>query len=117
MDVLAVEDAARECADAIRAGEGPQFIEAVAYRFRAHSMFDAELYREKDEIGDWRERGPIVTFVQKLRDQNFLDDEEMEALEARVAAEVQEAVDFAEAGTWEPVEDLTRFVYSERSPI
>lgn len=114
MDLLAVREAADEAVAAVRAGAGPWFLECRTYRFRAHSMFDAELYRDKDEVQHWKERDPLDIFADELRRRNLLDDEEWQALEKRVAAEVDEAVAFAEAGTWEPVADLERFVYSER---
>jgi pyruvate dehydrogenase E1 component alpha subunit/2-oxoisovalerate dehydrogenase E1 component len=114
MDVLAVEAAAKEATAALRAGKGPYFLECCTYRFRAHSMFDPQLYRDKAEVEQWKQRGPLVTFVQRLKKQGLLSEADLEALERKVAAEIEEAVAFAEAGTWEPVEDLTRFVYSER---
>jgi TPP-dependent pyruvate/acetoin dehydrogenase alpha subunit len=113
MDVLAVEAAARKAIAAIRAGEGPHFLELRTYRYRAHSMFDAELYRSKEEVEEWRKRDPITTFVRYLKNHHLIGDADLEELEKKVAAEIDEAVAFAEAGTWEPVEDLTRFVYSE----
>jgi TPP-dependent pyruvate/acetoin dehydrogenase alpha subunit len=99
--------------DAIRAGNGPFFLEAYTYRFRAHSMFDAEQYRTKDEVTQWRERDPLTTLPRLMKEQGLLDDGDIAALEREVAAEVDESVAFAEAGTWEPVEELERFVYSE----
>lgn len=117
MDVLAVENAAQNAVAAIHAGEGPQFLELITFRFRAHSMFDAELYRSKAEVEEWRKRDPIKTFTQHLQEQNLLADNELKAIEERVAAEIAEAVAFAEAGTWEPVEELTRFVYSEGAKV
>jgi pyruvate dehydrogenase E1 component alpha subunit len=98
----------------VRAGAGPYFLECRTYRFRAHSMFDAELYRDKAEVEAWKQRCPILLLTQRLTEQGLLGDAELEALEQQVAAEVEAAVAFAEAGTWEPAEDLTRFVYSER---
>jgi len=113
MDVLAVAAAAKAAATRVRAGEGPQFIQCDTYRFRAHSMFDAELYRDKQEVEEWRLRDPITTFTQLLKAEKLLTDDELAAMEQVVAAEVADAVAFAEAGTWEPVADLTRWVYSE----
>jgi 2-oxoisovalerate dehydrogenase E1 component len=113
MNVLAVEAAAREAAAAVRAGQGPQFLECRTYRFRAHSMFDAELYREKSEVEQWKLRDPINTFAKWLQEEELLSDEEYAELERKVASEVADAVAFAEAGSWEPVADLTRWVYSE----
>lgn len=113
MDVLAVESAAKKAAAAIRAGQGPHFLECITYRFRAHSMFDAELYREKTEVETWKQRDPIEQFAARLRQDGLLTDDGLRQLEERIAAEIDEAVAFAEAGTWEPVADLERFVYSE----
>jgi pyruvate dehydrogenase E1 component alpha subunit len=112
MDVLAVEAAAKEAVDAIRSGGGPRFIELATYRFRPHSMFDAELYRDKAEVEEWKKRGPIVTFTAKLRAAGLLDDAGLARLEADVEREVAAAVEFAEKGTWEPIENLTDDVYT-----
>ncbi len=112
MDVLAVEAATRQAVEAVRRGDGPRLLEAKTYRFRAHSMYDAELYRSKEEVEQWKKRDPITTLTVRLREQNLLDDEELAALEAEVAAEVAEAVTFAESGPWEPVEDLLKDVYT-----
>jgi pyruvate dehydrogenase E1 component alpha subunit len=116
MDVLAVEAAVRDAVAKIRKGNGPRFLEFRTYRFRAHSMYDPELYREKSEVEEWKHRCPIATFEARLREVNLLVDADLERIEAQVATEVQTAVDFAEAAPWEPVEDLTRFVYSENGP-
>jgi pyruvate dehydrogenase E1 component alpha subunit len=113
MDVLAVEKATRAAAEAVRAGEGPRFLELRTYRFRAHSMYDPELYRSKEEVERWKQRDPIALFEARCREHGLLADEDLTAIEVEAAAEVAEAVAFAEAGSWEPVEDLTRFVHSE----
>ncbi len=114
MDVMAVEAAAHEAVAHIREGKGPYLLECRTYRFRAHSMFDSELYRTKEEVEKWKERDPIVQHTARLREAGLLDDQAMAALEQEVAGNVEAAVAFAEAGTDEPVEELTRFVYSER---
>jgi len=114
MDVLAVEAAARRAAEAVRAGQGPYFLECRTYRFRAHSMYDPELYRSKTEVEEWKQRDPIMTFSRQMREENSLSDSDLAQMEREVASEVEQAVAFAESGTWEPVEDLTRFVYSEK---
>ena len=114
MDVQAVEAATRGAVDRIRAGAGPFLLECRTYRFRPHSMFDSELYRTRDEVAQWRERDPIELLAGRMTEAGLLDEAGRAALEREVAAEVEAAVAFAEAGTWEPVEDLTRFVVSER---
>jgi len=115
MDVLAVRDAMRRATASVRAGEGPIFVEFRTYRFRAHSMFDPELYRDKAEVAEWRRRCPIDRFVRTAREHNWLDEADLAAIEREVAAEIDEAVAFAHAGTWEPIEDLERDVYA-RTP-
>jgi len=113
MDVLAVEDATQRAATAVRAGGGPHFLEYRTYRFRAHSMYDPELYREKQEVEEWKKRDPIANLVQRLKEQSLWQEEDWARMEEEVAREVAKSIEFAEAGSWEPVEDLTRFVYSE----
>jgi pyruvate dehydrogenase E1 component alpha subunit len=114
MDVVAVERAVRYAAEAVREGGGPRFLELMTYRFRAHSMYDAELYRDKDEVRRWKERDPIDGFDRRLREQGWLDDATRAALEGDVSAEVEAAVRFAEESPWEPLEDLERDVYARR---
>ena len=116
MDVVAVEAAARRAVESVRAGEGPYFLECRTYRFRAHSMFDAQLYRPKDEIEAWKGKGPIVRFQGWLSDNALLHADELERIEAEVAAEVEAAVTFAETGRLEPVEELERFVLMDEVP-
>ncbi len=113
MDVLAVSEAAERAVAEIRGGGGPVFLELRTYRFRAHSMYDPDRYRSKDEIERWRERDPIAGLRDVLVTAGRLDDDDLAKLEAEVAAEIDDAVAYAEAGTLEPVEDLTRFVYTE----
>ena len=115
MDVVAVMEATAEAAAEVRAGSGPQFIEFRTYRFRAHSMFDAELYRTKAEVERWKLRCPIKTFTDRLTAEDMLDGAALAAIEAEIAAEIASAVAFAEAGSWEPVENLTRDVYTARA--
>ncbi|MGZ4523690.1 MAG: pyruvate dehydrogenase (acetyl-transferring) E1 component subunit alpha [Mycobacteriaceae bacterium] len=112
MDVVATHEAARTGAQHVRDNGGPFFIEFQTYRFRAHSMFDPELYRDKAEVDEWKKRGPIHTFTDRLKAQGLLTEEEFQGLDAKAGAEVDAAVAFAEAGTWESVDDLYRDVYT-----
>jgi pyruvate dehydrogenase E1 component alpha subunit len=112
MDVRAVESATRRAAEAVRSGSDPFLLELRTYRYRAHSMYDAELYRGKDEVERWKERDPIATFAARLREDGALDDAARAGIEREVTAEVAEAVAFAEAGPWEPVEDLLKDVHT-----
>lgn len=106
MDVTAVEEATRLALDTVRCGAGPYLLEAITYRFRAHSMYDAELYRTKAEVEEWKKRDPIELFQVRSRERGLLTDTDFADSEQRVAAEISDAIAFAEAGPWEPVEDL-----------
>ncbi len=115
MDVVAVEAAARRAIHAVRETGTPYFLECRTYRLRAHSMFDAQLYRDKAEIEAWRHRDPIVRFQGWLEANHMIHADDLTHIESEVDAEITSAVAFAEAGTWEPVEQLTRFTYAERT--
>ena len=91
-------------------GEGPRFLENRTYRFRAHSMFDPELYRDKAEISEWKKRCPIDRFRNWAMAAGILHEADLTEIEGTVAAEVEAAVAFAEEAPWEPVEDLLRDV-------
>ncbi|MGZ9100419.1 MAG: pyruvate dehydrogenase (acetyl-transferring) E1 component subunit alpha, partial [Brevundimonas sp.] len=116
MDVVAVEAAARRAVAAIRETGKPFFLECRTYRFRAHSMFDAQLYRDKAEVEGWKEKDPIRRFQTWALSAGLAHPEDIAALEAAAAAEVQAAVAFAEASPLEPVADLARHVTAAERP-
>ncbi len=116
MDVFAVEDATRAAAAEVRAGAGPVLLELHTYRFRGHSMFDAQLYRQKAEIEAWQKRGPLITLTTRLKALGLMTEDDYQRLEQEARAAVEAAVDFAERAEFEPVAQLERFVYAERSP-
>jgi pyruvate dehydrogenase E1 component alpha subunit len=112
MNVLAVHDAARQAIDFVRREQSPFFLELHTYRFRAHSMFDAELYRDKVEVERWKQHGPIHTFTDKLKAARMMSEADFERIDREANEEVEAAVAFAEGGTWEPVEQLATDVYT-----
>jgi pyruvate dehydrogenase E1 component alpha subunit len=116
MDVLAVAAAASKAAAAVRTNGTPYLLECRTYRFRAHSMFDPELYRSKAEVDEWKKRDPILLLVARMRQEALITDEDIALIEKDVAREIDDAVAFADAGKPESVDELTRFVYSERRP-
>ncbi|WP_020660049.1 pyruvate dehydrogenase (acetyl-transferring) E1 component subunit alpha [Amycolatopsis benzoatilytica] len=115
MDAPAVAAAADEAVEAIRTEGGPRFLELRTYRFRAHSMYDPDRYRDKAEVAQWKERDPIPALAQLMTADGELDDRRLAALESEADAEIEAAVAAAAAGPLEPVADLTRFVYAEQS--
>jgi pyruvate dehydrogenase E1 component alpha subunit len=113
MDIRAVLQAATEAVDSIRKDGNPYFLVCNTYRFRAHSMFDAELYRDKSEVEEWKKRDPIISFSDYLTLNSLITREEISSIEKRIENEVSESVRFADAGTWEPVERLEEWVYQK----
>ncbi len=113
MDVLAVANAARAAREQIITTGMPFFLECKTYRFRPHSMFDPELYRSQQEVDQWRQHDPIQTLSDKLKEHGWITEQKLNQLEAEIAAEIAEAVDFSEQSDWEAVSELTRFVYSD----
>jgi pyruvate dehydrogenase E1 component alpha subunit len=111
MNVSAVRAAARDAVAHVRHGDGPVFVEFRTYRFRAHSMFDPDLYRPKAEVEQWKQRCPIAAFRAHLAELGLRVD--LGAIEREIELEIAQAVAFAEAGTPEPLEDLTRDVVAE----
>ncbi|MGW5781663.1 pyruvate dehydrogenase (acetyl-transferring) E1 component subunit alpha [Streptomyces sp. NPDC003863] len=106
MDVHAVEKAARGAVESIRAGNGPHFLEMRTYRFRAHSMYDPDRYRPKDEIEEWKRHDPITGLADGMRAAGLLDTAALETLDREVAEVIDHAVQAAEQAPEEPPEDL-----------
>ena len=79
-------------------------------------MYDAELYRSKQEVEKWKQRDPILLWQKQLAEGGWLDEHKYAAIEAEVASQVQAAVDFAEAGGLEPVQDLSKHLYAAVAP-
>lgn len=107
MDVEEVSKSVQQAVSEIRLGNGPMFIECLTYRFRAHSMFDAELYRDKAEVDEWKKKDPLILLHQRWKDINI------KKYETEITDIIDEAVTFAENGTLESIEDLEKFLYSD----
>ncbi|GAA3248173.1 pyruvate dehydrogenase (acetyl-transferring) E1 component subunit alpha [Nonomuraea helvata] len=116
MDAPAVAEAADRAAESIRAGAGPHFLELRTYRFRAHSMYDPERYRDKTEVEQWKKRDPIDALIARMTTAQELSSDDLALLEKEIAEEIDQAVAFAEQAPVEPLEDLGKFVYSEIPP-
>jgi pyruvate dehydrogenase E1 component alpha subunit len=116
MDVLAVAEAAGRATARVRAGDGPFLLECRTYRFRAHSMYDPELYRDRTEVEAWKRRDPIELLAARLESAGALDPAARAELERTAASLTAEAVATAEAGEWEPTADLLKDVYAGDAP-
>lgn len=120
MDVLAVHKAATEAVERARRGDGPTLLELVTYRYRGHSKSDKELYRTKAEVDEWREKDPIVRLQNWLVAQKLLSQDEADAYDERVEAELDAAIDYADGEPEPDLSTLTEDVYfidpAERDP-
>lgn len=114
MDPVQMEAAARRAVAHIRTGGGPYFIEARTYRFRAHSMFDTQAYRTRDEIDAWKHQDPIEHLRTWMQSNHQITATELEAIATEVIAEISDAAAFAEAGTLEPLDTLERYLLMDR---
>jgi len=112
MNVVNVEAAAIEATQYIKANSQPFFLECQSYRFRGHSSFDSQLYRDKEEIKQWQKHGPVVQLKQWLMQNHQLNENEFKGIEIQINQEILEAITFAEQGTLEPIEELCKDVYS-----
>ncbi len=113
MNLLDVINAANSAVAKIKSDGKPYLLVCNTYRFRAHSMFDAELYRDKKEVEEWKKSDPIPQFQNYLLQEKLITQSEITDFENKIETKIQKAVEFAEAGTWESLDELTRFVYSE----
>jgi len=113
MDLPTVIAAAKTAVRHIRDTGRPYFLVCNTYRFRAHSMFDAELYRDKAEVEEWKKRDPIPAFRQLLLEQGLITDADVKTMRQDVEDTVKQAVSFAERGTWEPLEELTHHMTTD----
>ncbi len=116
MDLLATAAAAGDAAGQVRRSGGPFLLECRTYRFRAHSMYDPELYRSREEVAQWKRRDPIALFRARLERDGLLTPVQAEALDQAARDTTDEAVAWAEAGEWEPVADLLKDVYAGDTP-
>jgi pyruvate dehydrogenase E1 component alpha subunit len=111
MDPVAVHNAMDEAAQRARAGEGPTFLEARTYRFKGHSMSDPQKYRTKEEVESYKLKDPIEIVKQAIEKEGYADEKWFEEIAAKVKAQVDEAVQFAEESPWPEASELYTDVY------
>jgi len=111
-DILAVYEAATAAIERARAGEGPTLIEAKTYRWYGHSEIDPAKYRSKEEVEAWKKQCPVLRFEKFLTDKKILNDDLKKKVASDITAEIDEAVEFAEASPYPKPEDAADFVWS-----
>jgi pyruvate dehydrogenase E1 component alpha subunit len=104
-----------EAIERARRGDGPTFLEMKTYRYRGHSMSDAQLYRTKEEVEEYRKIDPITQVLDVIMDQKYATAEEIETIDEKVKDLVEECVAFAEASPFPEVQQLYDVVYEQEN--
>jgi pyruvate dehydrogenase E1 component alpha subunit len=113
MTVEAVHEAMEEAANRSRRGDGPTLLEMKTYRYKGHSMSDAQTYRTKDEVKEYQAQDPIEKVLATLQKNKWIDEKAIEEVEGQVKALVDESVQFAEESPYPEVEELYKDVYMQ----
>ncbi len=114
MDPTKVYAEVQKAVDKARKGEGPTLLEVRTYRYKGHSMSDAQPYRTKDEIAEYQKSDPIGIVEKIIREKEYATNEELEEIDQRVKDLVNECVKFAEESDFPDPEDLYQDIYTQR---
>ena len=96
-----------------RSGGGPTFLEMKTYRYRGHSMSDAQHYRTKEEVEEYKKIDPITQVKDVILEKNYASEDDLKAIDKRVKEHVAECEKFAEESEFPPVEQLYDVVYEQ----
>jgi pyruvate dehydrogenase E1 component alpha subunit len=113
MDPTVVYPAMQEAIDRARKGDGPTLLEMRTYRYKGHSMSDAQNYRTKDEVAEFQKRDPIGIVQKIIQDKNYANEEYFKDVDKRVKDMVAECVKFAEESDFPAADNLYKNVYSQ----
>ena len=117
MDPVAVAESVKEAVDRARKGDGPTFLEMKTYRYKGHSMSDAQKYRTKDEVAEYQKIDPITKVLEVIKKNKWATDKEIQTIQDQVKVTVKEAVDFAESSPFPSNDSLYQNVYAEEYPF
>ncbi len=106
-----VHEATARAAERARAGEGPTLLEFRTYRYKGHSMSDPQKYRSKDEVEEYKQRDPIEVTRKKILDKKYATEAELEAIDQKIVAQVEESVKFAEESKYPDASEALKHVY------
>jgi pyruvate dehydrogenase E1 component alpha subunit len=121
VDAMKVEDvhlAVARAAERARKGDGPTLLEFRTYRYKGHSMSDPQKYRTKDEVEEYKQRDPVEVVRKTVLDKKLATEKELEAIDQKIAAQVEESVKFAEESNFpDAAEALTDIYYEQGYPF
>ena len=113
-DVVAVYEAVSQATERARNGEGPTFIESETYRWYGHNIGDPGTWRPQEEVDTWKARDPITQFRQRILDENFASEDELDAIDLEEEEALQEAIDTAEADPTPDPQMALEDLYSDK---
>jgi pyruvate dehydrogenase E1 component alpha subunit len=111
-DLFEVYEATKEAVARARAGEGPSLIEGVTYRWKGHSKSDADRYRTKEEIEEWKAKDPIVRLQELLVREGIVTPDQARAIESEAQSQIDSAVEFAESCPEPSLDTIEEGVYA-----
>ncbi len=115
MSPEAVHESMARAVKRAREGDGPTLIEIKTYRYKGHSISDPQKYRTKEEVEEYKGRDPIEMVKRTLLENKFATAEEIQAIDKRVEAEVDEAVKFAEESPWPSDDEVLKDIYVDEN--
>ncbi|WP_416197295.1 MAG: Pyruvate dehydrogenase E1 component alpha subunit [Sporanaerobacter sp.] len=111
-DAIAVYNTVKEASEYVRSGKGPVLIESKTYRWLGHSKSDAQVYRSKEEVEEWKKKCPIKRFRKYMLENNIATEEELDTIEKNARQAIEDAVEFANNSPNPPIETVTEDVYA-----
>lgn len=117
MDVMRVREETLRVLEKVRKGGGPYFLEIMTYRYRGHSMGDAERYRDKEEVTKWQESDPIGIFHKYLLEEKIATQKDLDKRNEEAEKIVVEAIEFAEVSPNPNDEALFEHIYTDPTPV
>ncbi len=110
-----VHDAVARAVKRAREGDGPTLLEMKTYRYKGHSVSDPQKYRSKEEVEEYKDQDPIIKVASTILDNGFATQMELDAINSRVNAIVDESVKFAEESPWPDDSEVLKDVYIDQN--
>ncbi|HCX64191.1 MAG TPA: pyruvate dehydrogenase, partial [Eubacteriaceae bacterium] len=111
-DAIEIYETLEKAAEEVRSGKGPVLIESKTYRWLGHSKSDAQAYRTKEEVEEWKEKDPIARLKKYMIDNDIATEEEIDQVKKDAKSNIEAAVKFAEESPEPPIESVTEDVYA-----
>jgi pyruvate dehydrogenase E1 component alpha subunit len=112
-----VHEAVARAVKRARSGDGPTLLEMKTYRYKGHSISDPQKYRTKEEVDEYKDQDPINKVRKTILDNQFAAAADLDAIDARINAVVEESVKFAEESPWPDESELLKDVYLDQNYV